>query len=155
MRLFKHILWFRAVRRPYWAPYQWRLSLILLVVLCISVEPIAGGCRTASPGLLRYQQVGWQAPASVTIAAPQPSINLLQSAATASETTAPASSCSSIVGRTPLGATAPLSFLDKLLAAGLALAGAILVRRIRFDALLRPPQIRYPPPTPPPIATLG
>jgi hypothetical protein len=130
------------------------LSLILLVVLCVGVEPIANGCRIAGPGLLRYQLVGQLAPA--TIAAPQPSISLLQSATTAPGTTAPAPSCFSIVGRTPLGIAAPLSFLDKLLAAvGLALVGARLLQCIKPHAPLHSPQLRYPPPTPPPIATPG
>jgi hypothetical protein len=134
------------------------LLAALLVIVCVCVEPITSGiaCQPTGFGPAHYQPVSWRAPASATIAAPQPSINPIQSAATASGTTVPATSCSYIVGRTPLGTMAPLSFLDKLLAAAsITLVGAMLVRRIRFDTLPVPPQILYPPPTPPPIAASG
>lgn len=127
---------------------------MLLVVVCVCVEPIANGigCQTAGSSPAVYQPAGWQAPASAPIVAPQPAANLAQSVAPASEPTAPAS-CSYITGRTPLGAMAPLSFLDKIPASiGAALVSTLLVRRVRPGALLRLPQPRYPPPTPPPIA---
>jgi hypothetical protein len=148
-----HILWLRASLRPFW--HYWRLLAVLLVVLCICVQPIANGiyCQAPAPGLSFFQQASPQAKL-VTLAL-QPGVTLVRTMAPASGAPASDADCSYFEGGAPRSATATPLFFDKvILAAGLALVGASLLRRIPLNALLLPPLLRFPPPTPPPIAAL-
>lgn len=149
MRLLQHIL------RPFWAWHHWRLLAVLLVVLCISVQPLASGiyCRAPAAGLSPFQQAGaW---AKLAALASQPGVMLIQIAVPASEAPVPDATCSYIGGGAPHSAIASPLLLDKVIvAAALALVGAILLRRMPRDALQLPPLLRFPPPTPPPIAVI-
>jgi hypothetical protein len=146
-----HIRWLRASLRSFW--HYWRLPMVLLAVLCICVQPIASGisCRAPAPGLSPFQQADTRA--NLAALASQPDVTLVRTVVPASGAPASDADCSYIGGGAPRSATATPLFFDKvILAAGLALVGASLLRRIPLDALLLPPLLRFPPPTPPPIA---
>ncbi len=146
-----HIRWLRASLRPFW--HYWRLLTVLLAVLCICVQPIASGisCRAPALGLSFFQQASPQA--KLAALASQPGVTLVRTVAPASGAPASDADCSYIGDGAPRSATATPLFFDKvILATGLALAGASLLRRMPLDALLLPPLLRFPPPTPPPIA---
>ncbi len=160
MRLFAHIRWLGLSLRPGWAWHYWRLLVVLLVVVCISAEPIASGisCQTVAPFLSPAQPARQSADvqAHAVVVASQPGYTLIQIVAPTSETSLPDVLCSYVGSGAPRGAMVQPLFLDKIVVAvGLALFSIILLRHIPLDALRLPPLLRFPPPTPPPITAFS